>query len=81
MGLEADQDDVEDIVQSHNRHFTNKDRQELERFIEHDRGGKEQNQDDPMITSEIKEILITWVTLTRLLYRHPGVKQSFTLHF
>jgi hypothetical protein len=43
-----DQDDVEDLVQSHNRDLTTEDLQELDNFIEHDSGEEEQNQDDTM---------------------------------
>jgi hypothetical protein len=56
----VDQDDVEDLVQSHNSDINTEDLQELDTFTEHDSGEEEeQGQGDTMPTSENKELLET----------------------
>jgi hypothetical protein len=79
LGLEVDQDDVEDLIQSHNRELTTEDLQELDSFTEHDSGEEEQDQDYTMPTSEIKELLTAWDTVKRLMSRHPAIEQTLLL--
>jgi hypothetical protein len=56
MGLGVDQDDVEDLIQSHSREIAAADLQELDSVIEHESGEEEQDQDNTIPTSEMKEL-------------------------
>jgi hypothetical protein len=55
----VDQDDVEDLVQPHNRDLNTEDLQELDSFVEHDSGKEEQGQSNTTLTLENKELLET----------------------
>jgi hypothetical protein len=50
MESNVDQDDVEDLVRSHNREFATEDLQELDSVIEQDIGEEEQ-EDDTLTTA------------------------------
>jgi hypothetical protein len=60
VGLEVDQDDVEDLVKPHNREITTEDLQELDSFIEHDSGEQEQEKHNAFTTAQLNECLNSW---------------------
>jgi hypothetical protein len=72
----VDQDDVEDLVKSHNRELTTEDLQELDIFIEHESEEEEQGEAEAMTTKELNKFLNSWDSVKKCSSRHPSIEQT-----
>ncbi|XP_056379957.1 tigger transposable element-derived protein 1-like isoform X2 [Hyla sarda] len=74
MGLEVDEDDVEEMIQDHEVELTTEELIELEKSTEHDSGEEEHCEDDHVVTvQELKDLFSSWEAVKSVVRKHPDI--------
>ncbi|XP_042229138.1 tigger transposable element-derived protein 1-like isoform X1 [Homarus americanus] len=76
MGLEVEEEDVEELVMSHEQELSPEDLKQLDEMIETDSGEEERESDDHMSTSDLKDVIHHWNKFRKLASRHPDVETT-----
>ncbi|XP_056416091.1 tigger transposable element-derived protein 1-like [Hyla sarda] len=74
MGLEVDEDDVEEMIQDHEVELTTEELIELENSTEHVSGEEDHCEDDHVVTvQELKDLFSSWEVVKSVVRKQPDI--------
>lgn len=85
LGLEVDENDIEELIEDHGRELSTEELQELEKTeVEEDSAEGDSTNDENSVTSEdIRDLLTAWSTVRRIVKKHPeeGVTELLSCEY
>ncbi|XP_042242197.1 tigger transposable element-derived protein 1-like [Homarus americanus] len=76
LGLEVEEEDVEELVMSHKQELSPEDLKQLVEVLETDSGEEEKESDDHMSFSDLENVVHHWEMFRKLASRHPDVETT-----